>query len=216
MFSLKSFLFFILGILLSISSFFIYKRLTVFIEGSQETAIPEGMLRSPLEFTTKIYNTNGSSVKLPSKQGSDAFVLSKTAIKTTIGVYNQNSTCFIDVSTSAGFDEKSEGRPNYVRIIISDPSSFASRNECAKVAMESMLPLVLNDGYASLVKAKIYEEGTILKEFSKEQLEAYAKTLTPVLFDGGFLFESLNIGLLSTPIVFEIHITDCGNVKCGE
>lgn len=216
MFSLKSFLFFILGILITIFSFVAYKKISSYIHYEDEKKVEQDLLLSPLEFAQKIYSAKGMNIKLPSKNSKETYTNSETAIKTTIGVYNQKSTCFIDVSSNANFNSKNAGKPSYVRIVISDPTSFASRNECVKLTLENILPTVLYGGYASIVKSKIYEEGTLNKEFSIADLESYAKTLQPILFDGGFLFESLNVGLLSTPSVFEIHITDCSNVACGE
>lgn len=188
----------------------------MFIDGEEEAKKEKSILNSPLEFTKKIYEQKGVSIKLPSKQGADSFVTSKSGIRTNFGIYNQDSNCLIDVNSNADFNEKIQGKVTYIRIVVSDFSSFASRNECVKSALDQLLPIILNEGYASILKAKIYEEGTINKEFSKEQLEAYAKTLSPVIFDGGFLFESLNVGVLSTPSAFEVHMTDCSNVKCGE
>ena len=211
---------FLLGVFSVFLFLYVKNQVASFVKSDEEEVLSENIINTPTELSSKIYNKMESNEKLflpnPKKIDDLNTLPANIWVKTTFGLHNNNSTCVIDADVGSNFADKQNGKPYFERIVVTDFSSEESRIECSKHAMEEVLPFLLRGAFAGIVKSKIYDEGTIFKTFEKKEIIEAAKQNAPLVFDGGFLFETLNIGILLTPNRFEVYVTDCANVKCGE
>jgi hypothetical protein len=217
---IKFFFTFFLGVISVFLFFYVKNQVMSFTESDENEALSENIINTPSDLSAKIYDKMEKNEKLflpnPQKIDDLSTLPANVWVKTTFGLHNNQSTCMIDADVSGNFSNKQNGKPHVARIVVTDFSSEESRIECSKRAMEEVLPFLLRGAFSGIVKAKIYDEGTIFKTFEKKEIIEAAKQNAPLVFDGGFLFETLNIGVLLTPNRFEVYITDCANVKCGE
>ena len=211
---------FLLGIGSVALYFNVQDKIKAYTNEDGDEMMKENLINMPSELGDKIYLkfANGEKLFLPNpeKVEESSGIKSNVWVKTSIGLYNAASTCLIDADVSGNFSSEQNGKSHVSRIVISDFSSEESRIECSKVAMEQVLPLILKGAFSGIIKNKIYEEGTIFKTFNKVDIIDASKKNLPLVFDGGFTMETLNVGVLLTPNRFEVYITDCANIKCGE
>jgi hypothetical protein len=199
---------FLLGALTSFTLLFSFDKIKDFGEKQAEYNQEDSIILSQTEIIEKFNQENGFNF-LPSSENI-------SGLKLTSSIYSKNSGCNIEFDVSSGFSKNNNGVPYSVKITTTDPSSIESKIACSKIAIEKVLPVVLRGAFAGIIKSKILEEGTISKNFLyNEIIEAESKKI-PLYFDGGFVVEGLNIGIISYPKKFELYITDCKNTKCDD
>jgi hypothetical protein len=217
---IKFFACFLLGVISVILVLYVKNQIVSYSQNIEDDLLSENIINTPTDLSAKIYNKMKKNEKLflpnPRKIDDLSTLPANIWVKTTLGLHNNQSTCIIDADVGSNFSDKQKGKPYVARIVVIDFSSEESRIECSKRAMEEVLPILLKGAFAGIVKAKIYDEGTIFKTFEKKEIIEAAQQNAPLVFDGGFVLETLNIGVLLTPNRFEVYITDCANIKCGE
>lgn len=202
----KVFFAFLIGVLSAVFVFISFDKMKK--STTQDSEIENGdIIISQIEIAKRFEAGEGFNLlDLPNVSG----------IKLLSWVYSPNSSCNIEFEVSSGFSKNNNGSTYSAKVMATDFSSVEAKIECSKLAMEKVLPIILRGAFSGIVKAKIFDDGTILKKFSYQEIvDAEAKNL-PLTFDSGFVIEGLNIGILSSPKKFELYITDCKNTKCDD
>jgi hypothetical protein len=195
---------FFLGIAVSVFAFFNLQKFN-FFESKKEAIEYNDVITSQAEIARKFETENGFKF-FGEKQNI-------SSIKLTSFVYSPNQSCNIEFEVSSGIGKTNNGGTYYAKITASDVSSVASKIDCSKLAIEKVLPILLQGAFAGIIKAKIFEDGTIFKTFSQKEI---IESKGNLYHDSGFLVENLNIGISSSSNKFEIYITDCKNTKCND
>lgn len=210
----KSFLLIGIGVII-ISSVIISSKVLKKFDQSDKPEKPSESILIPMDKVLSDVSSDEFSFNLVNKKDADkALPKAFKGIKTSFAFYHPSSTCSIELDVNSMRNDTQKGVPYTIKIVVTDFSSEKSRIECSKAAMENLLPAVIQGGFASVIKTKIYEEGTIFTILRPGNMPSTA--LEDSISEGGFVLESLNGALSLTPNRFELYITDCSIIKCGE